>query len=220
MYRRSSSENRPTSARNKAGETLCYHVFQLFFDRHAADLTAPNFQDAVTPIETCGPLDTVPLVFELDRSLIDAVRVQKLAVNLLFCVENSAQRSTLSPDLLLWVGNLIVGWRESELRTNHASEVDALLSPREHTVLECIGQGRTNKEIARELGIAPETVKSHIKNIFVKLAVEKRAQAICYAQRLGLVERHRPRAPPSHNRNLPRKAGRRIEEPVCYGACT
>ena len=44
-----------------------------------------------------------------------------------------------------------------------------------------IGWGLSNKEIARNLGIAPETVKSHVKSIFVKLAVEKRAHAVARA---------------------------------------
>ena len=55
---------------------------------------------------------------------------------------------------------------------------EAPLSPRERSILELIGQGRSNKEIARALGISPETVKSHIKNMFTKLGVERRAQAI------------------------------------------
>ncbi len=50
-----------------------------------------------------------------------------------------------------------------------------------------IAEGRSNKEIARSLGIAPETVKSHVKNIFDKLSVEKRAQAIARPQSLGLL---------------------------------
>ena len=54
----------------------------------------------------------------------------------------------------------------------------ALLSPRERAILELIARGRSNKEIARELGITPETVKSHVKNIFVKLEVDKRAKAV------------------------------------------
>jgi DNA-binding CsgD family transcriptional regulator len=61
------------------------------------------------------------------------------------------------------------------------------LSPRERAILELIGQGRSNKEIARELGISPETVKSHVKNMFSKLDVERRAQAFGRAQNLGLV---------------------------------
>jgi LuxR family transcriptional regulator, maltose regulon positive regulatory protein len=57
----------------------------------------------------------------------------------------------------------------------------ALLSPRERTILELIAQGQSNKEIARELGITPETVKSHVKNIFIKLEVDKRAKAVARA---------------------------------------
>ena len=64
-----------------------------------------------------------------------------------------------------------------------------LLSARESAVLERIGQGRSNKEIAKDLGIAPETVKSHVKNIFIKLDVRKRAQAVVRAQRFELEER-------------------------------
>jgi DNA-binding CsgD family transcriptional regulator len=41
----------------------------------------------------------------------------------------------------------------------------AALSPRERYILELIGGGQSNNEIARALGIAPETVKSHVKNI-------------------------------------------------------
>jgi len=63
----------------------------------------------------------------------------------------------------------------------------AALSPRERCILELIGGGQSNKEIARALGIAPETVKSHLKNMFVKLSVERRAQAVYRAQSLGMM---------------------------------
>ena len=45
-----------------------------------------------------------------------------------------------------------------------------------------IADGMSNKGIARSLGIAPETVKSHAKNIFVKLASRTRAQAVARAE--------------------------------------
>jgi LuxR family maltose regulon positive regulatory protein len=67
------------------------------------------------------------------------------------------------------------------------SGVAAALSPRERYILELIGGGQSNKEIARTLGIAPETVKSHVKNMFVKLSVERRAQAVHRAQSLGMM---------------------------------
>jgi len=56
-----------------------------------------------------------------------------------------------------------------------------LLGPRERAILELIAQGQSNKEIARELGITPETVKSHVKKIFAKLEVNKRAKAVARA---------------------------------------
>jgi DNA-binding CsgD family transcriptional regulator len=61
------------------------------------------------------------------------------------------------------------------------------LSPREIATIDLIGRGQSNKEIARTLGIAPETVKSHVKHIFLKLAVESRAQAVSRAHALGLI---------------------------------
>ncbi len=76
---------------------------------------------------------------------------------------------------------------QPDLTANPGPAVAQSLSPRERNILEQIGQGRSNKQIALELGIAPETVKSHVKNIFVKLAVEKRAQAVSRAQSLDLL---------------------------------
>jgi LuxR family transcriptional regulator, maltose regulon positive regulatory protein len=66
------------------------------------------------------------------------------------------------------------------------SNPDAL-SPREIATIDLIGRGQSNKEIARTLGIAPETVKSHVKHIFSKLEVESRAQAVSRALALGLI---------------------------------
>jgi DNA-binding CsgD family transcriptional regulator len=48
-----------------------------------------------------------------------------------------------------------------------------------------IGQGFSNKRIARALQISPETVKSHVKHIFLKLAVSTRTEAVFQALSLG-----------------------------------
>ena len=48
------------------------------------------------------------------------------------------------------------------------------LTPREQQVLELVEQGLRNKEIARELGIRPGTVKIHLKHIFEKTGVRGR----------------------------------------------
>lgn len=60
------------------------------------------------------------------------------------------------------------------------------LSPRECGVLALIGQGYSNKRVARTLGISTETVKSHVKRVFLKLDVNTRAYAVARAQSLGL----------------------------------
>ena len=62
------------------------------------------------------------------------------------------------------------------------------LTEREIEVLTLVGQGLSNKEIARELYISEKTVKNHISNIFSKLHVCDRTQAALYAIRKGLVD--------------------------------
>ena len=62
------------------------------------------------------------------------------------------------------------------------------LTERERAIVEWVARGRSNKEIARELGVTPETVKTHLKRIFQKLSAESRAQAVVRAQSLGMLK--------------------------------
>jgi DNA-binding NarL/FixJ family response regulator len=75
----------------------------------------------------------------------------------------------------------------SALPGKQAPLVDEL-TPRELEVLMLIAEGLCNKEIARELTISEKTVKNHINNIFTKLHLYDRAQAMLYAIRKGLVK--------------------------------
>ncbi len=61
------------------------------------------------------------------------------------------------------------------------------LSTRELEVLQLIGAGLTNREIALELAIAVSTVKTHLKNIYAKLGARNRTQAVARARELNLV---------------------------------
>ncbi|MCB0022169.1 MAG: response regulator transcription factor [Caldilinea sp.] len=71
-----------------------------------------------------------------------------------------------------------------EVRTPSSSEH---LTERETEVLQLLADGRSNKEIARQLQIAETTVKSHVKSIMQKLDVASRTQAALYAVRAGKV---------------------------------
>jgi DNA-binding CsgD family transcriptional regulator len=66
------------------------------------------------------------------------------------------------------IGDLRAAW----------NRVSDPLTARERDVLAKIGQGLSNKRIARALEISPETVKSHVKHIFLKLAVGTRTEAV------------------------------------------
>ena len=62
------------------------------------------------------------------------------------------------------------------------------LSARELEVLHLVEQGLTNSEIAGQLVLAPSTVKTHINNIYGKLGVQTRTQALKRARELGLLD--------------------------------
>jgi DNA-binding NarL/FixJ family response regulator len=65
-----------------------------------------------------------------------------------------------------------------------ATRRETPLSPREQTVFALICHGMNDKSIARELDIAPETVKSHAKNILTKLRAKNRAEAVALLYRV------------------------------------
>ncbi|MBI1378274.1 MAG: response regulator [Frankiales bacterium] len=60
------------------------------------------------------------------------------------------------------------------------------MSARELEVLRLVAEGRINKDIARELGIAEKTVKTHLTRIYERIGVQDRTQAAIWAERSGL----------------------------------
>jgi LuxR family maltose regulon positive regulatory protein len=91
------------------------------------------------------------------------------------------------------------------------SSVGDAITARERDVLSMIGQGHSNKHIARSLEISPETVKSHVKHIFSKLDVATRSEAVSRALSLGLLQ---PAYPPSARHADPRSGDRAADENV------
>ena len=75
----------------------------------------------------------------------------------------------------------------------HLSMLIDPLSKREIEVLQMIDQGLSNAEIASQLTLAQSTVKTHINNIYGKLNVQTRTQAVRRAHELGLLDQRTPR---------------------------
>ena len=61
------------------------------------------------------------------------------------------------------------------------------LSEREIDILKCLAEGLSNREIAHRLTISLSTVKTHTRNIYTKLGVNSRTQAIAQARAWGII---------------------------------
>jgi DNA-binding NarL/FixJ family response regulator len=102
----------------------------------------------------------------------------------------AAAPASTDRDLLPFVGSLLSRWDARRVGSSAAQpkrRVSDTLTARESDVFIMISQGFTNKHIARVLEISPETVKSHVKRIFSKLAVSTRTEAVFRARSLGLL---------------------------------
>jgi len=120
------------------------------------------------PERICGP-------FERARGLGPLLRA----------VMKASRSGVIDVRLLAFSDGLLTRIARSHPGFNQIGEALSF-SPREQEVLEDLVQGRSNKEIARSLDMTEHTVKFHLKNIFAKLKVERRAQAIGKIRELGL----------------------------------
>ncbi|MDT0303902.1 response regulator transcription factor [Streptomonospora wellingtoniae] len=67
-----------------------------------------------------------------------------------------------------------------------AASALAELTPREREVLACVGEGLSNRQLARRLGITEPTAKTHVSRVLAKLDLRSRVQAAIVAQESGL----------------------------------
>ena len=86
----------------------------------------------------------------------------------------AAGKSILDPSVTARVIQLI------KSGSSAVHDAFAVLSPQERKVLALIADGRTNKEVASQLGLAEKTVKNYLSNIFEKLHVSRRSQAAAF----------------------------------------
>jgi two-component system, NarL family, response regulator LiaR len=92
-------------------------------------------------------------------------------------------KSWFPPEML---GEILRQLREDIRRVNEHDDVLNLLSPRERDVLLSMMEGKRGRQIAQDLMISTDTVRAHIRNIFAKLDVHSRLEAVRVANAAGL----------------------------------
>lgn len=102
---------------------------------------------------------------ELQRAIIAAIRSE------------SPVPRRMIPDVLRRVAE----------STPLSGAVDVSLTSREMQILRGIAKGQTTKRLAKDLGLAPPSIESHLRNIFKKLNVSNRGEAVSSALKLGLI---------------------------------
>jgi DNA-binding CsgD family transcriptional regulator len=159
----------------------------------------PSIVDAISPASKRSSENV-----EISRHLCLA---QRLAAELALALRSSDDPVVRASQLLVSALRLRIVTRQKQQAKNRhpdghsdSSKIRGSIGPvkapslssRERHILELVGRDLSNKEIARILGIGPETVKSHVRKIFFKLDVNRRFQAVAVGQALGFIERDIP----------------------------
>jgi DNA-binding NarL/FixJ family response regulator len=101
-------------------------------------------------------------------------------------IDNAAQgRAYLPPPIVKRVLDGVAGALST--KGESADKTVTPLSSREVMVLRLMAEGKRNREIAKDLSISERTVGNHITNIYNKLSIYDRAQAVVYAIKKGIV---------------------------------
>lgn len=109
--------------------------------------------------------------------------------------------SWFPPEML---GEILRALRQDISRVGKAADTLAVLTPRERDVLACMVEGKQGRQIAEELIISLDTVRTHTRGIFSKLDVHSRLEAVSMARAAGLRPREQATAPSGLARALSR----------------
>lgn len=161
------------------------------FETHAPDVVLMDLQmgetsgvDAVAKICQDHPAAKILVFssFARDEDIYRAIRAGALGY---------LQKAAPREDLLEAVRQVAKGNRylPREIAQRLADRLNRPEpSPREREVLGLIAKGRSNKEVASDLGLSEDTVKRHVSNLMAKLGAQDRTQAVTEALRRGLIE--------------------------------
>ena len=127
---------------------------------------------------------------ETDSQVIQALKAGALG----YVLKDSTAASVVSSVAAVMAGERVmagtVANRVLEMLTGATTQKEFYdgLTAREIEVLKLLASGRANKQIAYELKISEKTVRNHVSNMYEKLGIYDRSQAVLYAVKKGLVE--------------------------------
>ena len=126
--------------------------------------------------------ESVPIVL-LSSSVSPVDRSSALSAGATEFVQKHAE-----PDQLLETLRRVLSRSEAGTENGGGFETPEIpgLTPRQVEIMLLVGKGFSNKEIARLLSISPETVKSHLKEVFLRFGLRNRVEAIDFTRQNGL----------------------------------
>lgn len=176
-----------------SGEEALQHLVAWLPDVVILDLLMPGGMDGIETIErirALAPLsltqivaltsytDEARVIVALRAGAIGYVRKDAAPEVLLAAVRGAAKgQSLLDPA----IADAVLQELSQPIRSQ------PILSEREQEVLQYLAHGHTNREIAEIMIVSPETVKTHVGNILMKLQLAHRSQAVIYALKQGII---------------------------------
>ena len=190
---------------NPANETALLIVARLMESASRKEEALHLLQNIITFAQKGGRVHTLiqaevalSVIDEQPEALVEALQVAQPEgyvstlidegepmQNLLKHVLGHAQ---LEPGLKTYVEKVLSAFEPTPQKQEQVKGLVDALSERELEVLRYIADGLSNPEIARRLYLSPNTLKAHTQNIFMKLDVHNRLQAVNRAKDLGLIE--------------------------------
>lgn len=142
------------------GVEACREILAGYPDAKVLFLTSYSDEEAVFSAVFAGARGFLPKEIGSD-ALIAAVRAV------------AAGQSILDPSMTRTIAERLKALSQQDVRDRSGES----LSAQEKRVLVLVAEGKTNKEIAAELGLSDKTIKNHLSNVFQKLQVTRRAHA-------------------------------------------
>lgn len=151
------------------------------------DLVFPGFEGAKTIRKLRADFPQTALI------VISMTDEESIANEIMRAGANGFISKSVSPDEMVYAIEKITQGEtviclDANTNTPHATQNNiSQLPPRHIDILLLLGQGKTNKQIARDLDISPNTVRTHISGLFKNLGVSTRSAAVAMAAQQGLI---------------------------------